>query len=284
MTIEAAYLAACLNELAALKPGNVHRHADGHRMTVADFERSAAVSAPFVCAKRASLGWRILSAVQATNCAVQQNTNLGIVLLCAPLAAAAEGLKHASDFGVACTAVIGTSDLRDAEQVFAAIRLARPAGLGSVSRNDIEAAATVTLAEAMAQAAPRDSIARQWSRGFEDILDGGLSHFEAARRRWPNTAWAATSVYLHYLSRWPDSHVQRKYGPETAAALQQEAKEMAASFDAVDDPTEMVGSLLCWDASLKAAGINPGTSADMTVATIFASRLQNGLPFRSDDG
>jgi triphosphoribosyl-dephospho-CoA synthase len=31
--------------------------------------------------------------------------------------------------------------------------------------------------------------------------------------------------------------------------------------------------LLGWDAALKSRGINPGTSADLTVATLFASAL-----------
>jgi len=35
--------------------------------------------------------------------------------------------------------------------------------------------------------------------------------------------------------------------------------------------------LLKIDAELKAAGINPGTSADLTVATLFAAALQHGL-------
>ena len=40
------YRAACLAELDALKPGNVHAFAAGHRMVVADFITSADVSAP----------------------------------------------------------------------------------------------------------------------------------------------------------------------------------------------------------------------------------------------
>jgi triphosphoribosyl-dephospho-CoA synthase len=31
--------------------------------------------------------------------------------------------------------------------------------------------------------------------------------------------------------------------------------------------------LLTWDGELKSRGINPGTSADLTVATVFASSL-----------
>ena len=77
-------------ELEALKPGNVHRFEAGHGMTVEDFETSADISAPFLCARGAGVGARVLRAVSATRKAVGQNTNLGILLLCAPLATAAE--------------------------------------------------------------------------------------------------------------------------------------------------------------------------------------------------
>jgi hypothetical protein len=90
VTIAAAFLEACLEELAAPKPGNVHVHAPGHRMTVEDFVRSAEVSAPLLCRAGAPLGRRILDAATATREAVGQNTNLGMLLLCAPLAMAGE--------------------------------------------------------------------------------------------------------------------------------------------------------------------------------------------------
>src|SRR4051812_47223437 len=85
-----AYRAACRAELRALKPGNVHVFADGHRMTMRDFEVSAEVSASCLAAPGARVGTRVRGAVEATATAVRSNTNLGIVLLCAPLAAAAE--------------------------------------------------------------------------------------------------------------------------------------------------------------------------------------------------
>ena len=44
--ITRAYLEACRLDVAALKPGNVHRYAPGHGMDVVDFEKSAEISAP----------------------------------------------------------------------------------------------------------------------------------------------------------------------------------------------------------------------------------------------
>jgi triphosphoribosyl-dephospho-CoA synthase len=41
---------------------------------------------------------------------------------------------------------------------------------------------------------------------------------------------------------------------------------------------------LIFDQNLKAAGLNPGTSADLTVATLFAERLTRILINRRNNG
>lgn len=136
--IAALYAAACLAELDALKPGNVHAHADGHRMKVADFVTSAEVSGPALARAGAGVGARVRDGVGATMAAVGQNTNLGILLLCAPLAAAAER-------GTTVAAVLAALDEDDARDVFAAIRLANPGGLGRARHHDVAAPAPDSL-------------------------------------------------------------------------------------------------------------------------------------------
>jgi triphosphoribosyl-dephospho-CoA synthase len=180
--------------------------------------------------------------------------------------------------------VVATSDLADAEAVFAAIRIAAPGGLGAAPRHDVQAPALVTLPHAMAEAAGRDSIARQWCSGFADIFGGALAVYATARARWPEPHWAALATYLHCLAAWPDSHVARRHGDAAAASLQCSATPMLTALTASADPQAMLPRLAAWDAELKARTINPGTSADLTVATAFAFRLRNGLPFRGVDG
>ncbi len=41
-----------------------------------------------------------------------------------------------------------------------------------------------------------------------------------------------------------------------------------------EDPQALTPKLLAFDRSLKERGLNPGTSADLTVATLFAGALQ----------
>jgi triphosphoribosyl-dephospho-CoA synthase len=269
--LASAFIAACEEELAAPKPGNVHDFAGGHGMVAEDFRLSAAAAAPALCREAAPLGERILGAVAATRAAVGQNTNLGIVLLCAPLAmAAAAGGDLATSLG----RVLVGADLADAGAVFRAIVLAAPGGLGTVARHDVRQPATVPLAVAMAEAETRDRIAWNWTHGFADVFGPGLAAYAAARERWRAPGWAALAVYLRFLAAVPDSHVRRKHGEAVAERTRAAAAPVLARLLHGDDPVHELPALSAWDAALKQASINPGTSADLTVATIFAARLR----------
>jgi triphosphoribosyl-dephospho-CoA synthase len=288
--VAAAYIDACLMELDAPKPGNVHRFAPGHRMEVADFIRSAEASAAPIAAKGARVGIRVRAAVDATLAAVGQNTNLGIILLCAPLAAAAE--VPCLVLRPALATVLDRLDRADAQDVFSAIAAANPAGLGRAPRHDVNAPAAATLREAMGEAAERDRIARQYVTTYEDIFSLGLPALATARRRQSDARWPTLSVYLTFLAAMPDTHVVRKFDPTTAEAVRREAAHWRDAFAAARDPEGIVDGLLSWDGELKSRGINPGTSADLTVATLFASTLStirgekstaSILPLRAND-
>ncbi len=244
-------------------------------MTVADFERSAEVSAPAVARRGASVGSRVLDAVQATRAAVGQNTNLGIVLLSAPLAVAAE--LNQPNLRLALAGVLATLDHDDAIAVFAAIAAANPGGLGTTERYDVRAPPTVSLREAMAAAAARDLVARQYVTDFADVFQIGAPTFRAAMARSGDAAEAATAVYLAFLAAEPDSHIARKFGRDIAESLRDEA---AARRDIPIDPALRYEALMAWDVDLKARGLNPGTSADLTVASIFAVYLSSLLEER----
>jgi triphosphoribosyl-dephospho-CoA synthase len=269
--VAAAYIEACLAELDAPKPGNVHRFAPGHRMEVKDFIRSAEASAAPIAAKGARVGRRVRAAVEATLNAVGQNTNLGIILLCAPLAAAAEAPDAA--LRPALAKALDRLDREDAADVFSAIAAANPGGLGRAPRHDVNAPALVTLREAMAEAAERDRIARQYVTTYEDIFSLGLPALATARRRQSDARWSTLAVYLAFLAEIPDTHIARKFDAAAADAVRREAANWRDAFAATHDPQAIADGLLSWDASLKSRGINPGTSADLTVATLFASSL-----------
>ncbi|MEJ5231660.1 MAG: triphosphoribosyl-dephospho-CoA synthase [Geminicoccaceae bacterium] len=266
---------ACLAELDALKPGNVHRFAPGHGLRVEDFEASARAAAPAVARPGAPLGVRILDAVAATRAVVGTNTNLGILLLCVPLAAAAERSEPLRE---ALAIVLTGADRDDAKRTYAAIRLARPGGLGRVEAADVAEDPDVPLLEAMRLAEARDRIAWNWTHGFADPFEIGIPLLARLEARGWSRPWALAGLHLHLLSRIPDSHVARKHGRATAEALVEAARPLAARLLAARDPESLRDELLRFDAELKAAGLNPGTTADLVVASAFAASLADPNP------
>lgn len=276
-----AFVGACVAELETLKPGNVHVYAPGHGMTVEDFVRSAHAAAPALAARELKVGRRIHDAVRATREAVGQNTNLGVVLLAAPLAQAA--LRRGS--GAAGDAVRLRSDLaltlreldvEDADWAFRAILLASPGGLGDAEASDVRGPARVSLLEAMGEARGRDRIARAYVTDFEDIFTFGLPRLEEARARWREPALAVAYLYMSLLAAFPDTHITRKFGPVCAESVALTGALFLDLFEDASRLDEIAPDLLELDAALKSEGLNPGTTADLTVATLFASALIHG--------
>lgn len=268
-----AYTTACMAELQALKPGNVHVFSDGHGMTIHDFIKSADVTADVITQPDLTLGARVFFAVEATQQAVGQNTNLGVVLLCAPLIHAALHQLPAQTFLQSLYKVLAQLTLEDAQYVADAIRLANPAGLGVSAVHDVRKKQTATLLEVMRAAQGADSIAWQYANSYQDVLLFGIPRYTEAMHKWQNSAWATTALYLGFLSRSVDSHVKRKYGEAIAIRLMDEAREFEQMHWSADNPKLVQKHLLAWDATLKQRLINPGTSADLTVATLLAHYL-----------
>ncbi|MBP2296284.1 triphosphoribosyl-dephospho-CoA synthase [Azospirillum rugosum] len=269
--IAGAYRAACHLELRALKPGNVHIHADGHGMTVSQFLASADATAPILARPGLSVGERIFEAVAATRAAVGCNTNLGILLLAAPLAQAA--LTGGGPLRDRLGRVLADLTVEDAELTFRAIALAEPAGLGRVEGADVHAPATVTLLAAMREAQDRDRIARQYATDFADLFETGVPRLRYWLKAAASYEEATERLYLFFLSTVLDSHVARKYGLERAEWLRGRASELSENV-APDRAFTLTRSRLGeLDRELKYNGVNPGTTADIVVGCLLAHWL-----------
>jgi len=275
--IARAFVAACEDELAAPKPGNVHIYAPGHGMEAADFVASANAAAPFLAAPGARVGERILGAVEATWTRVGCNTNLGIVLLCAPLAHAAmqEGPGGLAD---KLATTLGGLDSTDADLAFRAILRASPAGLGAAPQHDVAEPARISLLEAMALAADRDLVARQYANGFADVFGVGRAAMLRSRARGHDREMTTLQLFMSYARQFPDTHIQRKFGEKVALDALTDFREAASLLDAVDERDSMFQIALELDRSLKKSGYNPGACADLTVAALFVDYLLAILP------
>jgi triphosphoribosyl-dephospho-CoA synthase len=272
--LSAEFIAACEAEIRALKPGNVHIHGAGHGMETRHFEDAAKAAAPWIANNGLKVGERVLGAVTASFDVAGLNTNLGIVLLCAPLADAAGAAQGGSDLRPRLSAVLARLDREDAANVFKAIVRANPAGLGRAEEQDVSSSPSATLREAMALAADRDRIARAFVTDYEDIFEFGLPELSSARRHTDREDEAISTLHMAYLATFSDSHIIRKHGAEAALEVQDAARKRerlwrpAASRDTFAE-------LLEFDRELKVKGLNPGTTADFVVATLFADALVN---------
>ncbi len=266
---------ACVEEVVAMNPGNVSIYSSGHGMTAEDFLASARAAAGAIGGTTRGVGERVLAAVRATQQTVGCNTNLGIVLLCAPLVHAVLCKLPGRGLEKRVRQVLAKLDRIDADQVYRAIRLAQPGGLGTSLEHDVRDPPRVTLLEAMRVAAHRDRIAWQYAHGFADIFGFAVPRMREAISRWGDRDWAVIAVYLALLARFPDTHVERKFGHEKADLVRVAAKRFATELWACGHPRQMLQPLREFDAELKRDGINPGTTADLTVAAALAIRLDD---------
>jgi triphosphoribosyl-dephospho-CoA synthase len=273
---------ACLLEAIAVKPGNVHRGADFQDLTFTDFAVSAAAVGPVMeAAAEVGVGETVLAAVRATRRLVETNTNLGIILLVAPLAAVPrerrlrEGVRD----------VLMAMTPRDARQVYEAIRLARPGGMGRVREMDVTEDPPDDLLVAMQAAADRDLVARQYANRFEDVLGLVVPWLEeGSRASYPLTT-NIVHTYLRLLAEFPDSLIARKCGKAVALEASARATKVLESDDPDDDEESgYFRALADFDFWLRSDGHrrNPGTTADLTTAGLFCA-LRDGIihpPFK----
>jgi triphosphoribosyl-dephospho-CoA synthase len=264
---------ACIWEVTARKPGNVHRDQDFADVGLVDFLVSAVAIVPvFDKAEGRPVGETVLDAIQATRQVTATNTNLGIVLLLAPMAAVP--LQEDLRSGLGC--VLNRLTVHDSQAVYEAIRLAQPGGLASVPEQDIRQPPTLPLRDIMALAQDRDLIARQYVNDFQQVFDLGVPALIQGLEKTKCLENAIIWTYLSILGQLRDSLIARKCGQDEAAEASRQAR---AVLDA-GWPDRVVGqkALAEFDAWCSARGHerNPGATADLVTASLFAA-LRQGI-------
>ncbi len=269
-----AYEQACEIELLAFKPGNVSVYSNGHDMTVEDFRASYRASSGPITDPSYSLGEKIYYAVKATRDAVGCNTNLGIILLCAPLLQSMTRIDNGQSLREVAAQVLAATTRQDADWVFQAIRHASPGGLGDSDEADVNQKASVTLLEAMKIASSKDRIAYQYTNAYKEIFEFTIFMYNANFAKFGNRNWAALSVYAAMLQNQADSHIERKYGSQYSDWVAAEMKIINQALAATDNPESLLPLLNDIDEAFKAKGLNPGTTADITVVTVLVDFLE----------
>ncbi len=266
---------ACLLEVCTPKPGNVHRAADFHDLTLNDFLVSAACIGPVMDrAERRGVGRTVLDAIRATRLHTGRNTNLGTVLLLAPLAA----VPRSASLRAGIHSVLEALDAGDARLVYEAIRLAQPGGMGRVERMDIQDAPPVELREAMRAAADRDLVARQYTDDFTLVLGTVVPWLVEGRE----AGWSLTDSIIHthvrLLNEYPDSLIARKCGPAVAGESAARAGRVLDAGRPGDADYDVALSDLDFWMRSDGNRRNPGTTADLIAAGLFAALRERRLP------
>jgi triphosphoribosyl-dephospho-CoA synthase len=265
---------ACLLEASLPKPGNVHRGADFEDLSLYDFQASAVAIGPAMdqAAAVGRLGQTVLRAIESTRAVVRTNTNLGMVLLLAPLACVPR--EEPLETGLA--RIYGALTPDDSHAVYRAIRMAQPGGLGKVQQMDLADRPPPDLLAAMASAAERDLIARQYTNRFQDLFSTCVPWLRDGLGGGLGLAETVAHTHVRLMHRFPDSLIARKCGLDVAAAAAARAgKVLDCGGPADESYRAAVADLDFW---LRSDGHrrNPGTTADFVAAGLFVL-LRNGL-------
>ena len=262
--------AACLLEVSAEKPGNVTKNRSFNDVSFESFVVSAeAIGLVFMDAHHASVGQTILRAVRKTRALTGTNTNLGIVLLLAPLAKAA-GTGHPEGLRAGVSQVMTLLSVDDAVKAYEGIRLARPAGLGKTERYDVfDEEIKATLLESMLLARNRDSVAREYSTDFETTFETG---YPVLRQLWNQGHALFESIvqlYLTLLAHMPDTLIARKNGQVVAEKVSRRAEKILDAGGVFSKYGQR--EIIELDNSLRDERhrLNPGTTADLVAAALF---------------
>jgi triphosphoribosyl-dephospho-CoA synthase len=304
-----ATLAALLEVSAYPKPGNVHRTRDfpGTRYehflagSVALAKAMRELAKQGFEAERGLIGWcdidiGVLALEAVTDTLFWQrggNVNLGAVLLFAPIAAAGgaalQGNKRidATRLRESLRKVIECTTPEDSIAVYKAIRMAMtPSALGEVDDLDVHDDSSLnrirdeglTLKDVFRRCSDRDSICGEWVTEFETTYEVGYPYLNKSLEISEDINSAVVDTFLFILSGHPDSLIRRKSGLERAEEVSRRAKMI---LDEGGSGSERGGEMLRrLDRELQEAGgdLNPGTTADLTAASIFVALLGGWRP------
>lgn len=273
--IEKAILLACIFEVYAPKVGNVSPYADFADMNHLHFVDSAQAIAKCAAEYKDELvGLTTLRCTQAMWNAVDANTHLGTILLLVPLAKAVDLAREKTIAALrdSVQTVLASLTPDDAHYTYAAIRLTSPGGLGRTKEADIQGDAPECLIEAMRLAPSFDSVARQYTNGFEDVTGWILNELCDCLEAQNSQLSAISHLQLRILALLPDGLIARKCGLEIAREVSRRAEQVRQNtVGEIETPLLANPAWKALDQYLRSDGnrLNPGTTADLIAAVLF---------------
>ena len=289
--VRAAQLASVLEVTGYPKPGNVHRTHDFDDMKYEDFLVSGIVVGDIIrkTAIRAGktinnhnfssikIGELILEAVTETNKWVETNTNLGIMMLVIPITAAAAISPEFSSLRTNIVKIMADTTPEDAVNLYKAINIAEAGGMGEQKDLDVSSEDSqkellekeITMFDVLEISAKWDQLAKELTTSMPAIFEVGYPTYKKLREEYDYN-YACVGTFLKLLSIFPDTLISRKVGIEKAKILSQKAEEIINN-GLLNAST--ISSLNKLDKKLNELKLNPGTTADLTAASIMVAIL-----------
>ena len=282
-----AQIASALEVSGYPKPGNVHRTRDYSDMVFEDFIISGIVigdtireACTDVDVENPKLGKYILQAVAETDKWIKNNTNLGIVMMITPIAVAAAISDSFDDIRENVKVVMGNTSVDDACDLYDAINIADAGGMGDQDEYDVASDNAKqelrdnnqTMYDVLKISAPWDMLAREMTSDMPAVFEIGYpTYHELTQEKSKNEACVLT--FLTILSQVPDTLISRKYGSDEALKVSMMVRDL---LNLRDEP-DFAEKLKEFDDFLFKNKLNPGTTADLTAASIFVSYLKSNF-------
>ena len=266
------YLYACSKDVEVIKPGNVNIDYPHSDTTAYDFLRSAHDSCKSLFKRDLSLGERIYYSVIDSRKNIKVNTNLGIIILIAPIIHSLLNSTKTT-LRTALKDVIKTSKISDTNLLCRAIKFVNPGGLGEKEEMNINTLPQVTLKTIMDKSASYDRLSYQYSTGYSDILDFIVPRIIDHRKNIENTDFLLSLVFLEILCEIPDTHISRKFNEKIAKKTSNEARDLIKIINTERSRKKAISRICQLDYEYKNKGINPGTTADLLLSGVMIERL-----------
>ena len=270
--LQIAYLFACRKDIELIKPGNVNIKSPHPDTKAEDYLESSLLSSKELFKTDYSLGERILNSIKITRSKVKTNTNLGIILLCAPIIHACiyfnnltmrEGIKK----------TLSSSTVKDTQDLCMAINISAPGGLGTREIYDTASKPTVNILEIMNHSASYDRISYQYSHDYSDIFDFIIPRLVLLNKKHNSLDISLSLMFMEILAKIPDSHISRKFDDKIAKKTSNNASDLLKILDREYSPDYLADRLNNLDYEYKKKGINPGTTADLLVASLMIYKI-----------
>ena len=270
--LKSAYLFSCKKDIELIKPGNVNLLSSHKDTKAQDYLDSAILSSKELFNQNYSLGKRILESVNVTRSQVNVNTNLGIILLCAPVIQSYIDFNNL-DLREGIKKTLSTRSIKDTHDLCAAINISSPGGLGDSDMYDTASYPNASIKQIMDYSQEYDRISYQYSHNYSDIFDFIIPKLEFLNQRYESLDISLSLLFIEILAKIPDSHISRKFGDKIAKKTSNNAHDLLKILDREHDPDYLAKALNNLDYEYKKKGINPGTTADLLVASLMIYKI-----------